>query len=121
MSWRIAVWVAVAVAAPSVAQTDTGTNRSPIGLAADPAGRYLYVADYTASELVQVDAAENKVVRRLTLPARPTGVAVTKSGDRVLVTVERPANNVFVVNAQAWTLDGNLAGRTQPDRSRGER
>ena len=78
---------------------------SPTALAMDAAGRYLYAADKTAAQIVQVDVRSGKVMRRIALPCQPTGLALNGAANRLYVTAETPANAVYVLNLASGNLD----------------
>jgi DNA-binding beta-propeller fold protein YncE len=55
----------------------------PEGIVLDPAGRWLYAANYWTGELVRIDPATLGVVDRLQLTPQLEGLTVTPSGDRL--------------------------------------
>ena len=58
---------------------------SPIDVAAHPSGAYVYVAEHTAGRIAVVDLAAGRVVRTISVPGRPGGLAVTADGAALLV------------------------------------
>ena len=49
---------------------------SPSFLVADPSGKRIYVADETASQVIELDAEEGKILQKIPVPSRPTGLAL---------------------------------------------
>ncbi len=99
----------------SVAQkrllTPITTDSSPLSAAMSRSGRYLYVASYDSSSLNIIDLESQTVSSRVSLPARPEGVAVG-SDERVLIsTVGTGAGNatsvllLYTPKAGAATVD----------------
>jgi YVTN family beta-propeller protein len=60
------------------------TDNLPISAAMSRSGKYLYVTSYNASNLDVIDLDTLAIVDRVTLPARPEGVAVGVD-ERVLI------------------------------------
>ena len=63
---------------------------SPIALVADKKGTTVYVAGHTAEKVVIIDLAKGKP-EFAAVPGRPTGLALSKDGDDLFVTVAGPA------------------------------
>ncbi|NQT89426.1 PD40 domain-containing protein [bacterium] len=70
---------------------------SPIAVVAAKDGRTVYVAGHTSRQVLIVDVAGFKP-RPILLPGRPTGVALSKGGDRLFVTVAGPDGGVHVLD-----------------------
>lgn len=69
------------------------TDATPISAAMSRSGKYLYVTSYDASSLNIIDLDTLAVVNRVSLPARPEGIAVGRD-ERVLIsTIGTGANN----------------------------
>jgi len=64
--------------------TPIPTDSTPISAALSRSGRMLYVTSYDASALNIIDLDADQVVNRVTLPAKPEGVAVGND-ERVLI------------------------------------
>ncbi|HJU86296.1 MAG TPA: hypothetical protein VJ788_02880 [Gemmatimonadota bacterium] len=60
-----------------------GENESPEGIVMDPAGRWLYAAQYRSGELVRIDPGTLEVVGRVVLGPQLEGLAVAPGGDRL--------------------------------------
>lgn len=81
---------------------------SPTALAADLSGRFIYVADETASAVVRFDVRDDST-QTIALPGQPTGVALNKAADRLYVTGDSPDNVVWVVDLITGSVDGAIA------------
>ena len=60
-----------------------GENESPEGIVMDPAGRWLYAAQYRSGELVRIDPETLEVMGRVVLGPQLEGLAVDPTGDRL--------------------------------------
>ena len=87
---------------------------SPIALVADSAGKTLYVADETRSDVIQVDVASGNVVRNISLPGPPTGLAINKASNRLYVTLGFPSNSVQVLDLSGGTAEPRIAAGHTP-------
>src|ERR1700694_685436 len=56
---------------------------SPTALAASPDGGRLYIACATASQVGVYDVARRELVRRIELPAPPSGLVLSADGQRL--------------------------------------
>ena len=82
---------------PSPAQA-AGGWLSPIALAATPDGKSLLVACGTASQVLQLDLAAGKVVRKFEVSGAATGLALSADGRTLYVTCAAPESRVDVVD-----------------------
>jgi len=80
--------------------------RSPIDVCYSPDGSRLAVSDYTAGEVVLIDAANGSLLKRVALKGQPCGAAWSADGKNVYV-AERGAGSVAEVNA----ADGSVGRR----------
>ena len=71
----------------------------PRSLAVSPDGRTLYVACEDARQVAWVGTADGKVIRRVDLPAEPTGLALSPDASRLAVTCAAPKSGVVVLDA----------------------
>ncbi len=97
-------WVALAAlflasVAPHVRAED-GTL-GPCDLTASADGQQLYVACADAREVVWVSIPDGEVLRRVTVPCEPTGIAITPDGKRLVVTCAAPQSVVVVLDTQS--------------------
>lgn len=85
---------------------------SPTDLKASDDGKYIYVALQYMKQVAQFDCATNKVVKTISLPNEPTGVAVTKDGATLFVTCASnrwPSGVVCVVSTETGTVTDRIA------------
>jgi YVTN family beta-propeller protein len=102
------------VATKKVVQTiPLGTKRSNrIKLTTD--GKFALVSDLEAGDLVIVDAAARKEVRRLALGRSPEGILIPPDGRSAFVAVNGD-NHVAVVDLKTWAVTKKLQTGTGPD------
>lgn len=81
---------------------------SPVGLAASPDGRTLYVAAHTANKVLVYDLSRNEIMRRISLPAAPTGLALSRDGVELYVTCAAPAGTLVVVNTASGKISQSI-------------
>jgi len=92
------VGVALAVVLASNAQAAT-KHVSPLALVANEKGDALYVAGHTAETVSILNLANGKI-KPVSVPGRPTGVAISRNGKELFVTVAGPAGGVHVLKAE---------------------
>ncbi|MDP6522593.1 MAG: cell surface protein [Kiritimatiellia bacterium] len=80
---------------------------SPIAIVAAKDGKTVYVAGHTSRQVVIMDVAKAKP-RLVTVPASPTGLALSKNGDNLFVTVAGPAGGVHVLDAKKGKVSHSL-------------
>ena len=90
---------------PVVSFADGPEYCSPAFLVSDRSGTNIYIADATACRILHLDSRHRRVVREIALPDSPTGMAMTKAGDRLYVTSRSTRGDVFVVDLD----QGNVA------------
>jgi len=90
----------------TVSVIDTTTNNvtavvevgaSPSGIAVNPTGTKVYVANYVSNNISVINTATNNVTASVNLGIRPYGVAVSPDGSKVYVT-NQGSNNVSVID-----------------------
>jgi len=87
-----------------------GTKRSNrLKFTAD--GRFIAISDDESGDLVVLDAATRKEVKRLPLGKSPEGILVPPDGSRVFVAVNGD-NVVAAIDPRTWSV----AARIQPGR-----
>ncbi len=98
-------------------------DRFPISAALSRNGKYLYVTCYDGSSLNAIDLDSMTVARRISLPAKPEGVAVG-ADDRVLITTigtgpNNQANTLLLYDPSAaeGRAIGNVVIATPPAQS----
>ena len=67
-----------------------------------------------AGDLVVVDTAARKEVKRLPLGRMPEGILITPDGSQVFVAVNGD-NNVAVVDPKTWTVARRISAGKGPD------
>ena len=85
----------------------------PFGVAVNPSGTRIYVADTLLDQLVVIDAATNTVIATLAVGISPTGVAVTPTGTSVYV-ANADSDNVSVVDTATNTVVATIPVGTSP-------
>jgi len=70
---------------------------SPLALAADKAGSTMYIAEYTANQVVAFNLDDGKVKQTFALPSHPTGLALAPNEGHLYVTVASSAGKVYVI------------------------
>src|SRR5947208_11893611 len=76
-----------------LASVTTGTQ--PLAGAISPDGRFLYVTCYAQASLNVIDLDRSTVIRRVSLPANPEGVAVGFDGRALITTIGTGQGNQF--------------------------
>ena len=82
-------------------------GRRPLGVAAHPGGRHVYVANYRSDTLSVIDTATRTVAASVRVGRGPAGVAVDPTGARVYVTNYRE-NTVSVIDAASNTVQATV-------------
>jgi YVTN family beta-propeller protein len=108
-------WTALAVAAPATpdkAISPTGECPrwiGPAALVANPDSRELFVACAGSSEVAVVDLASQRVVRRLAVPATPSGLALTHDGTHLYVTCAAARSRVCEIQVATGRIRRSFA------------
>jgi YVTN family beta-propeller protein len=71
---------------------------SPLDIVADQSGETLYVAAKTAGQVAVFDVGNLKVTKTISIPARPSGLALSPDGSKLYVTDGEPNGRVFVID-----------------------
>jgi YVTN family beta-propeller protein len=86
---------------------------SPTAMVASSDGQRLYVACATASLVIEFDTGAGRILRTITVPASPLGVALSPDGKTLAVTCAGPESTVCLVDvAQAKIVAKVPAGHT---------
>jgi len=86
---------------------------APSAIVSSPDGKTLFVACAAANQLAVFDLASSRVVRRLHLPDSPSGIAVSRTSNRLYVTCSAPASRICVIDPeQDAILDQIPVGHT---------
>lgn len=97
---------------------------SPAALAAAPDGKTVFIACATAKQVAVFDIPTRKVIRSLSVPERPGGLALTANGSRLIVTCAAAESQICVLDAVSGQMLGSIAtGHTAmaPQLSPGEK
>ncbi len=85
----------------------------PLRLAASPDGKTLYVACADARQVAWVELPGGTLVRRVAVPAEPTGLVLTPDGKQLVVTCAAPQSCVVVIETAAGHVQRTIpAGHT---------
>jgi YVTN family beta-propeller protein len=102
------------VAAKKVIQTiNVGTKRSN-RIKLTPDGKFALISDLDAGNLVVLDTAARKEIKRIPLGRSPEGILITPDGARAFVAVNGD-NHVAVIDLKTWQVAKTLATGTGPD------
>ncbi|MFH1716121.1 MAG: cytochrome D1 domain-containing protein [Planctomycetota bacterium] len=82
---------------------------SPAALAADKAGRVLYIAEATANKVAVFDTAAARVTATIDVPAEPTGLALSGDGEYLYVTCAAQGGCVCVIKTDANRIIRKIA------------
>jgi YVTN family beta-propeller protein len=97
-----------------VTQTfSVGTKRSN-RIKLTPDGRFALISDLEAGELVVIDAASRKEVKRLALGKMPEGILIPPGGARAFVAVNGD-NHVAVIDLKTWEVTKKIPTGVGPD------
>lgn len=71
---------------------------SPTALAVTKDGKSIFVACYTANRVLRYDTAQGKVLDTISMPAPPSGLALSADDSMLYVTCASPESKVCIVN-----------------------
>ncbi len=110
----VLLWAVGGVVAPGASHAQVpGNYQGPCALAASPDGKLLYVACADARQVAWIAWPGGKVVRRVCVPAEPSGLALTPDGTRLVVTCAAPRSTVVVLaTASGSQISAIQAGHT---------
>ena len=97
----------LATAAPAAAAT-AADYLGPNQVVAAKDGKTLYVLEVDAGQIAVVDPAAGKVLRTITPPVRPTGVAISADGGKLYVTCAAPEGSVAVIEAASGRVAATI-------------
>jgi YVTN family beta-propeller protein len=90
-----------------------GTKRSN-RIKLTPDGKFALVSDLDAGDLVVIDAAAHKEVKRLPLGRMPEGILIPPSGGLAYVAVNGD-NHVAVIDLKSWQVTRKIQTGKGPD------
>lgn len=77
---------------------------SPTALVADNQGQKIYIAEADAKQIAVFDTETKKVTATISVPAEPTGLALTADGALLYVTCAGPQGKICVIETSATEL-----------------
>jgi YVTN family beta-propeller protein len=80
------------------AEVGAGDYLSPLAVVADTEADIIYIAEFTAKRIAVFDAVAGRVTKSISLPARPSGVAIAPDKSRLYVTGAAPVGSVYVID-----------------------
>jgi YVTN family beta-propeller protein len=92
---------------------DIGTKRSN-RIKLTPDGAWVLVTDLDAGDLVVIDAAAGKAIRRIPLGASPEGILMPATGGLAYVAVNGD-NFVAVIDLKTWQVTKKISTGAGPD------
>ena len=102
------------IAAKKVSQTlGVGTKRSN-RIKFTPDGKFVLISDLEAGEVIVVDAASRKEIKRLALGKMPEGILIPPGASRAFVAVNGN-NHVAVVDLNTWEVRKKIPTGVGPD------
>ena len=104
----------IEVANKKVSQTIDVAAKHSNRLKFTPDGKLVLVSDIRGGDLVVLDAATRKPIKRINLGHGIAGILIVPDGTRAFVAVS-PDNNVAVVDLKALTVTGRIATGNGPD------
>jgi YVTN family beta-propeller protein len=87
---------------------DAGKYQGPCALAVAKDGKMLYVAGADACKVLWVELPGGKIVRRIAVPAAPTGLALSPDGKKLVVACAAPRSMVAVFATASGKLLGTV-------------
>ncbi len=85
----------------------------PCALVASPDAKTLFVACADARQVAWVELPGGTVIRRVTVPAEPAGIALSPDGTKLIVTCAAPKSTIAVLDARSGEMLATIpAGHT---------
>jgi YVTN family beta-propeller protein len=108
------VYFATLLSSTVAAEEPTGQDYlGPSTLVVSEDERTLYVACTDASQVIWVDLISGKVIRRVDMPAEPTGIVLSSDGTGLVVSCAAPSSTVAVLDAASGRIVATIqAGHT---------
>ncbi len=86
----------------------------PDAIAASKDGKLLYVTCRDSMELVVVDVADRRIIKKIDLPAKPTGMALNPEGTKLYVTCAVPRGAICVVDTATGKIASSIPASSSP-------
>ena len=108
-----ATFAQVAAGNPAGASQQATAYLGPSATAVSGDGRVLFAALSDAKQLAIVDLADGNVIRKIKTPAEPTGLALSRDGQRIYVACAAAASSVLEIDTASGEIRAVLpAGHT---------
>jgi YVTN family beta-propeller protein len=102
------------VATKKVMQTLDLKSRTPVRMKFTPDGKLAVISDLETGDVMILDAATRKEIKRINVGTRTHGVLITPDGSRAYVTVTED-NNIAVIDLKTLSLTGRIYAGTQAE------
>ena len=110
---RLAALAAIVSAALGILPSAWGGYQGPCAVAVSQDGCMLYVADADARQVVWVEMPGGRIVRRVTVPSEPTGLAIVPGRPTLAVTCAAPQSTVVLLDTDSGKMVASIpAGHT---------
>lgn len=96
------------IAASGAYASDAQSTLGPCSLTASADGKTLYVACADARQILVVDPIGGKVIRRIAMPARPTGIVLSGDGSKLVVTCAASHSTVVVLETESLSITARI-------------
>lgn len=96
------------------AEVGSGDYLSPLAVVADAEADTIYIAEFTARQIAVFDTVAGRVTKSISLPARPSGVAIAPDKSRLYVTGAAPARSVYVINLKKGRVTTRISTGHSP-------
>jgi YVTN family beta-propeller protein len=104
------VWALDAASGTLLRQIEVGGG--PLAVVADPEHQRVFVLTDTTNELVAIDASDQSITERLTLPGRPSAAALGRNGRLYVTGVD--AGQLWPIDIANWQLDAPVPVGSEP-------
>jgi YVTN family beta-propeller protein len=106
----ISLFAAVVLLPPSAFADPPGISYlGPSSLVASSDGSQLYVACEDSRTVIWVDSMRGEVQRKIEVPLRPTGIALSPDRSLLAITCAAPSSQVLLVSSQSGEIKQTLA------------
>lgn len=104
----ICVLAAASVLAAAPLAAAAATYQGPSAVLASKDGKSLFVANADARQIAIVDVAAARVTRSVTVPAEPSGMALSPDGNTLYVTCAAPKSTVCLIDVASGQVSGQI-------------
>ena len=90
---------------------------SPIALVSDVEGKTLYIAEFTSKKVSVFDIKSGMVKKHISLPDKPSGMALSPNDSRLYVTGASSSGSVYIIDLHTKKIISNIVvGHTSNNR-----